>query len=165
MSYLAACLILLASTAAAAGASWVIGAFVGIETRRRHHEVGHPVFLQVGVMFSVLLAFVFSEVWGEFDTAAQAINAECGALHGAAMLAGALPAGQGLPVEKAIATYAATVVRGEWPAMAHGRGDPAAEADFHAMLNLGARLTVTAPADVSNQAQILALIAQAHAAR
>src|SRR5665213_946927 len=99
MSYLTAVLIVFAAALAAAGAAWLVGASVGIETRKRHHEVGNPVFLQVGVMFSVLLAFVFAEVWGEFNTAAQAINGECGALHGAAMLADALPAGQGLPLE------------------------------------------------------------------
>jgi len=117
MNYLVACLIVLGSTAAAAVASFLVCRLAPIETRRRHHEVGSVVFLQVGVMFAVLLAFVFSEVWGEYNTAAQAINGECGALHGASMLANALPGHVGRPVNQAIANYVRTVAEEEWPAM------------------------------------------------
>lgn len=166
MTYQTAALIVIAAALAAAAAAWLVDARVALDTRKRHHEVGNPVFLQVGVMFSVLLAFVFAEVWGEFNTAAQAINGECGALHGAAMLADALPAGQGLPLERAIATYANTVVRVEWPAMAGGAaGSPVATRDFRAMLREGARLEAATPAGVANQAQILELLALAHANR
>ena len=165
MSYLTACLIVIAAALAAAGASWLICAGVSLETRRRHHEVGHPVFLQIGVMFSVLLAFVFSEVWGEYNTAAQAINGECAALHGAAMLANALPAAQGLPLERAIGAYVQTVVSIEWPTLAHGRGSEKASDDFRATLNAAANLDATTPARASTQTQILELLALAHAER
>ncbi len=165
MSYLTALLIVLASTLAAAGASALVGRYVSIETRRRHHEVGNPVFLQIGVMFSVLLAFVFSEVWGEFNTAAQAINGECGSLHGAAMLANALPDGKGLPVERAIARYADTVIRIEWPAMARGGRSPPASAAFRDALQTAAAINPATPTQVSSQTEILALLADAHANR
>ena len=165
MTYLTAALIVLAAALAAAGAAWLVGGRVGLETRKRHHEVGNPIFLQVGVMFSVLLAFVFAEVWGEFNTAAQAINRECGALHGAAMLADALPAAKGLPIERAIGAYVDTVVRVEWPAMAQGRRSQKAAAAINAALNVTATLDPTTPAEVANQAQILELLAQAHAER
>ncbi len=165
MSYLTAALIVIAATAAAVAASWLICARVSVETRQRHHEVGHPVFLQIGVMFSVLLAFVFSEAWGEYNTAAQAINGECGALHGAAMLANALPAGAGLPVERAIGAYVRTVVTVEWASLAHGRRSEKASDDFRAALSAAAHLDAATPDRAATQAQILEQLALAHAER
>src|ERR1700730_8976688 len=41
---------------------------------RRSHEVGYAVFLQLGVIFAVLLAFVFNGVWSDYNMAAQAIG-------------------------------------------------------------------------------------------
>lgn len=64
---------------------------VEIDLRRRHHDVGSVVFLQLGVVFAVLLAFVFSEAWGEYNEAAVAINLEVSAMHGIAMIAATLP--------------------------------------------------------------------------
>src|SRR5215813_11591067 len=58
---------------------------------RRYHEVGYAVFLQLGVIFAVLLAFVFNNVWSNYNVASQAIDSECGSLHGIAILADRLP--------------------------------------------------------------------------
>src|SRR6202012_752997 len=108
VSYFTAFVVIALTAAVAAGASWLVSANLPIETRRRHHDVGGQVFQQVGVMVSVLMAFVFSEVWGEYRTAAMAINGEGGALHGAAMLSSPLPNDVGKPVNRAIAVYAGT---------------------------------------------------------
>ena len=40
------------------------------DTFRRYHEVGYAVFLQLGVIFAVLLAFVFNNVWSDYNVAA-----------------------------------------------------------------------------------------------
>src|SRR5262245_14873166 len=92
---------------------------IGAVSRREHHEVGNPVYLQIGVVFAVLLAFVFNEVFGEYNAAAQAINGECGALHGAALLAHQLPDRHGRGVEEAILNYSKVVISDEWPALQH----------------------------------------------
>ena len=165
MSYPAAILLIVLSTAAAGAAAWLVGTVLSVDTRRRHHEVGGQVFQQVGVMVSVLMAFVFSEVWGEYRTAAMAINGECGALHGAAMLASALPAGAGLPVERAIAAYAGTVVNVEWPMMAERLRSPLAAHQFQSLIQQAAGLQLSRPVDLADQAQIVSLLAQAHAFR
>jgi len=47
-------------------------------------------FLQLGVVFAVLLAFVFSEAWGEYNEAAQAVDLEVSAMHGVAMISATL---------------------------------------------------------------------------
>jgi hypothetical protein len=123
------------------------------------------VFLQGGVMLSVLLAFVFSEVWGEYNTAAQAISSECSSLHAAAILASDLPGGAGDGLRQSITRYAETVIHQEWPQMSALTGSPAAAADFQAVMRTGSTLSVSRPVDVSNQSQILTLLAQAHEQR
>src|ERR1700757_3822044 len=60
--------------------------FVHYDIFRRYHEVGYAVFLQLGVIFAVLLAFIFNNVWSNYDAASQAIDSECGSLHGIAIL-------------------------------------------------------------------------------
>jgi|BarGraIncu00222A_1022003.scaffolds.fasta_scaffold65343_2 hypothetical protein len=165
MSYFAAIGLIVMSTIVAGLATWLVGGVLSLETRRRHHEVGGQVFQQVGIMVSVLMAFVFSEVWGEYRTAAMAINGECGALHGAAMLADALPGGAGLPVERGIAVYVSTVVKTEWPLMANRQSSPQAVQQFESLLRQAANLQLTRPVDMADQAQIVSLLAQAHAFR
>lgn len=165
MSYLTAVLIVLASAGAAAVASYIVGRVVSLEARLNHYAVGSQVFLQLGVMFAVLLAFVFSEVWAEYNTADQAINGECGALHGAAMLANALPNAAGKPVNRAIVVYTQAVVEKEWPLMAQRQRSPEAAQDFRVAFDLAARLPSTSPSDVAIQGQILSLLAQAHGYR
>ena len=56
------------------------------DTFRRDHEVGYAVFLQLGVIFAVLLAFVFNNVWSDYNVASRAIDSECASLHGIAIL-------------------------------------------------------------------------------
>ena len=165
MSYLTASLIVVISAAAAAFASYIVSRLVSLEARRNHYAVGSQVFLQLGVMFAVLLAFVFSEVWAEYNTADQAINGECGALHGAAMLANALPDAAGKPVNRAIVVYAQAVVNKEWPLMAKRQRSPEAAQDFRVAFDLAARLHSTQPSDVAIQGQIVTLLAQAHGYR
>ena len=165
MSYFQAFVIVAASALASAAASWLVGRFLTVEARRRHHDVGNPVFLQVGVMLAVLLAFVFSEVWGEYRSAALAINGECGALHGAAMIANALPDNDGQPVNRAIAAYAQTVVDTEWPMMLHRHRSPRAAQAFDAIVRQAVNLKVTQSSESATQNQIISLLSQAHANR
>ncbi|HEY5007589.1 MAG TPA: hypothetical protein VII42_06275 [Caulobacteraceae bacterium] len=165
MSYFAAIALIVISTVVAGLATWLVDGAISLDTRRRHYEVGGQVFQQVGIMVSVLMAFVFSEVWGEYRTAAMAINGECASLHGAAMLADALPAAAGLPLERAISTYVATVVHTEWPVMAMRHTSPLAVQQFESLLRLAANLPLARPVDAANQAQIVSLLAQAHAFR
>lgn len=162
MSYWVAILVVIACSVAAAGVSYVVDNLVSIEQRRRHHEVGEPVFHLIGIMFSVLLAFVFSEVWNQYDTAAQAISGECGALHGAAILANALPDKQGRPVNQAIVRYAKTVATTEWATMGQLDRSPQAAQDLREAMDLAARLNLTRAIDISDQQQVLALLAEAH---
>jgi hypothetical protein len=165
VSYAVAFLIVSLSTIIACAGSVLVFRTLQLDARRRQHEVGNPVFLQVGVMFAVLLAFVFSEVWGEYNTAASAIDGECAALHGAAMLAETLPRQVGKPVNQAILAYAQTVAEKEWPLMEHRRRSPDATAKFDSIVKAVSRIDVARPADAANENQIVSLIMQAHVQR
>jgi hypothetical protein len=166
MSYTEALLLIsltaIASTATASFVRYVLH----LDIRRRLHEVGNPVYLQIGVVFAVLLAFVFNEVWGEYNRAAQAINGECGALHGAAMLAHDLSDRQGRGIEQAILNYSKVVINVEWTALNKRReASPEALSAFQAIVEAAGHLNTTRPTDLTLQGQILSLLAQAHASR
>lgn len=165
MSYTAALLIILFIAIATAAATVSARRALGLDIRRQHHEVGNPVYLQIGVVFAVLLAFVFNEVWGEYNVAAQAINGECGALHGTAILAQSLPDQQGLGLERAIQNYARVVINVEWATLERRGANPEAISAFEAVAEAAGRLNATRPAETAVQSQILSLVAQAHAFR
>jgi len=120
------------------------------------------VFLQLGVMFAVLLAFVFSEVWAEYNTADNAISGECAALHGAAMVADTLPAPQAHAVNRAILAYVGTVLHTEWPDMEHRHASPAASDALRDAIHAAGTQHVTTPTDVATLSQVMTLLAQAH---
>lgn len=165
MSYAFAIWLVLLSTIVAALGSLVVFKSVALEARRRHHEVGNPVFLQLGVMFAVLLAFVFSEVWAEYNTADNAISGECAALHGAAMAADALPAPQARAVNRALLAYTQTVTNTEWPLMEHRQRSEAASNAMRDAIRVTGRLDLSRNIDVSNQGEVLTLLEQAHSFR
>jgi len=166
MSYTEALLLISLTAVASTAAASFVRYVLHFDIRRRLHEVGNPVYLQIGVVFAVLLAFVFNEVWGEYNRAAQAINSECGALHGAAMLAHDLSDRQGQGIEQAILNYSKVVINVEWAALNKRReASPEALSAFQAIVEAAGHLNTTRPTDLTLQGQILSLLAQAHASR
>ena len=67
MSYIEALFIVLLTAIASAIAALFVRGALDLDVRRQRHEVGSPIYLQIGVVFAVLLAFVFNEVWGEYN--------------------------------------------------------------------------------------------------
>ena len=165
MSYAEALFLVLLTAIVSVTVTSLVRRALGLDARRQHHEVGNPVYLQIGVVFAVLLAFVFNEVFGEYNAAAQAMNGECGALHGAALLAHQLPDRRGRGVEEAILNYSKVVISDEWPALQHREASPNAVVAFQAIIEAAGNLNVGQPNDPAIQGQILALLSQAHAFR
>ena len=165
MNYALGLLIVIVCALVVTGASLLVDRAISLDARRRHHDVGNPVFQAIAVMFSVILAFVFSEVWSEYNTAKQAIGVECGALHGAVMLANAMPDRAGRPINEDIFAYTQKVIHTEWPMMARERRSMVAADDFRAAIDTAARLHVDDAGDLANRSEIITLLAQAHAAR
>lgn len=131
------------------------------EAFRRHHEIGYAAFLQLGVVFAVLLAFVFNGVWNEYGVASSAINAECSSLHGVAILAEHLPAPSRIAVQQDVRDYLSVVIEKEWPAMRHREGSADAVLRFETLWQVVTAL----PGGTSGRDQMLNLISQAHQSR
>ncbi len=166
MGYEAAFLVIAVAGLAASGVTLFVQRFVGIDLRREHHEVGSTVFLQLGVIFAVLLAFVFSEAWTEYSEASAAIDLEVGALHAAAMIATTLPA----PLAKAVLNkqiaYLESVTRDEWPVMAaHRTENLATDGKIVALIQAAANLKFDDPAESGKKQVLLSLLTEAHAQR
>jgi hypothetical protein len=162
MSYLLALLIVLSVTAVAAAASFVTGRRVGLETRRRYHDVGLPVFAQLGLLLSVLIAFVFSGVWSDYRTADEAMGGERSALHGAAILAHGLPDHRGEAIERSIAVYAQIVATDEWREMTRRKLSRNAQRGFEEIIRQAASDASSGSVSPQVRAQILTLVMQAH---
>jgi hypothetical protein len=158
--------IVIAAGLFAAGVTLCVQKFVAVDYRQAHHEVGSTVFLQLGVIFAVLLAFVFSEAWSEYNQASAAIDLEVGAMHGAAMIAATLPA----PAAKDLLTkekaYLQSVIHNEWPTMARDRGEDAStDLKLQALIQAVANLKLKDPGEGDKKPEILSLLAEAHAQR
>jgi len=166
MSYGYATLVVLLASIGSALVTYLIQRSVPVESRRRHHDVGAVVFLQLGVVFAVLLAFVIDETWDEYNQAAQAIVLEVGALHEAATIASTLPDGQGRPILQIEAAYLRSVVAQEWPAMARGRGEDAqTDRRLEALIERAAALPVAVDGEGDRKRAILSLLEAAHTHR
>ncbi len=166
MSYFTAFLIIVGAGLAAGAATLFVQKFVAADWRREHHDVGSTVFLQLGVIFAVLLAFVFSEAWTEYNEASAAIDLEVGAMHGAAMIAATFPPAEAKDILTKVKSYLDSVVRDEWPVMAAQRGeDPATDRKLQTLIQAVANLDADDSMAREKKAEILSLLTQAHAQR
>lgn len=134
------------------------------DTFRRYHEVGYAVFLQLGVIFAVLLAFVFNNVWSNYDVASQAIDSECGSLHGIAILGDRLPSPARDAILNDLHAYLTTVLDREWPDMQRRHESRAADARLQSLWQTVETVN-TDPADSQIRGQLLSLLAGAHQSR
>lgn len=166
MTLLVALAIVLAAALLAAAVSLLVHRYVHVELRRRHNEIGTAVFLQLGVIFAVLLAFVFSEVWSEYNNAGSAVQMECSALQGAAVLASALPSTEGQPILQAERSYIDGVIHHEWSQMSLARDEDSEVAGRIALLiQTVARYKPTNMADLGTRQQLLTFLEQANTDR
>jgi len=156
--------VLAAAVLAGLGAA-VVHRRVGLDLRRRHHDAGSAIFLQLGVIYAVLLAFVFSETWSQYTLAAQAINAECSGLHASVLLAHGLDEHAGERFDRSVQAYLRTVVDTEWPLMARHRSSPDALRLVAAMFDEASRIEGTSPRVSLVRNEIMAQLATAHAQR
>src|SRR6516164_8103893 len=117
MSYTELGVVVLGAGVVAAFICALLHRIVHRDTFRRYHEVGYAVFLQLGVIFAVLLAFVFNNVWSIYDVASQAIDSECGSLHGVAIQSDRLPVPARAMILNDLHAYLTTVINQEWADM------------------------------------------------
>jgi Protein of unknown function (DUF4239) len=145
--------------------AWLTRRHVHIEVLRRHHEIGSAVFQQLGVVFAVLLAFVFSEVWNEYNNAASAIDQECSALNGVIILSKALPPPARQQMKTLLGAYVDDVVAMEFPAMLERHASLAAQDAFHELWVAATGLPAERAQELTIRDSILSLLASAHQSR
>jgi hypothetical protein len=162
LSYPGLAAIVLGAGGLAGFLAWLTRRLVHLDVLRRHHEIGNAVIQQLGVVFAVLLAFVFSEVWTEYNSAASAIDRECNALNGVVILSAALPPASRQQMKALLDAYARDVVAAEFPAMLERHESSAAEAAFHALWLGAVGLPAERAQDPAVRDGILSLIAIAH---
>jgi amino acid transporter len=160
----AAILIILASAGFPAVLAGLARRRMRVDVLRQHHDVGSTAFLQLGVLYAVLLAFVFNQVWQEYNIAQQAIAIESSGLHGAAILAQTLPEPSRGDIGRAVAAYVRAVTEDEWPAMARRRASKAATDAFQTLWQVTAQVE-TEGRNTGTRAQMLSLLATAHEQR
>jgi hypothetical protein len=164
MSSPTAILIILASAGISAVLAGLARRRMRVDVLRQHHDVGSTAFLQLGVLYAVLLAFVFSQVWQEYNIAQQAIAIESSGLHGAAILAQTLPEPGREDIGRAVTAYVRAVTEDEWPAMAQRRTSKAATDAFQALWQVTAQVEAEGR-NAGTREQVLSLLATAHEQR
>ena len=154
--------IVLGAGLVAASLAWLTRRLVRLEVLRHHHEVGSAVFLQLGVVFAVLLAFVFSEVWSEYNAASGSIDQEASALNGVVMLSQSLPSDARQRIGPLMAAYLDEVTMREFSDMRRRRSSDAAEQAFQTLWSGVADLPVEQGQTRVVLARMEQLMAQAH---
>jgi Protein of unknown function (DUF4239) len=142
--------------------AWLTRRLVHLDVLRRHHEIGNAVIQQLGVVFAVLLAFVFSEVWSEYNNAASAIDRECESLNGVVILSTALPPASRQQMKALLDAYARDVVAMEFPAMLQRHESRTTEGAFRALWLGAVGLPAERAQDSTIRDGILSLITVAH---
>ena len=90
---------------------------VPLKLLKTHHEVAFPIFLQIGVIYGVFLAFVFSIEWGEYIKAQDHIDREATTLLVLMHAAQAFPAPYKQAIENGIIDYTLHVIHVDWKDM------------------------------------------------
>lgn len=133
MSYEAGAILIVAAIVLAGAAVLGIRRLVAAETLKKSGELAGVAFLQVGVIYGVLLAFAVSMVWQEFSDAANAVDREAVHLRTLVRLSRGLPEPAHDRLEASVEAYARRVLDHERDAMALGKEDPGAERAFSAI--------------------------------
>jgi hypothetical protein len=158
LSYYSALTIILVAFIVPFGLSQIVSTRIVVEARRRYHEIGIAVFLQLGVVFAVLLAFVFNNVWEQFNEASNAVDQECVDLQSAADRAAYLPENWAINMRQALATYMRSEIDDEWPAMARREVSPATTVAFTSLFAAAAEIPPSDPLVSSTRESMLRII-------
>ncbi|MFT3741915.1 MAG: DUF4239 domain-containing protein [Gammaproteobacteria bacterium] len=88
--------------------------FVPMYFLRSHHEVAFPIFLQIGVIYAMLLGFCFSIEWDGFRAAQTGLEAEAANLLELGNIAQAFPEPMSTQLQIQIIAYLKAVIYQDW---------------------------------------------------
>ena len=87
------------------------------ETLKQNHDVTGVVFGLIGILYSLVLAFVVIAVWEDYEQIDNDVDKEASKLHVIMSHASELPDSMGNKINAAIKNYLEIVVNKEWSAM------------------------------------------------
>jgi hypothetical protein len=119
--WLAAVLLIGATTLLATLAPVLVRRRVTTERLRINNEVAGFTFAIVGVLYAVLLAFAVIVVWEKFNEAEHAAAQEAGAAAILYRLAHGIGGEPGIALRDSLTVYLRAAVEEDWPAMEQGR--------------------------------------------
>jgi hypothetical protein len=98
----------------------IIRKWVALHLLTSHHEVAFPIFLQLGVIYAVLIAFIFSMVLEDINNAYSEARMEATKILNLAQLAPGFPPEVRKKIDENLLEYTTAVIEDEWPRMAKG---------------------------------------------
>jgi hypothetical protein len=107
--------------------------------------------LIVAAMYGILVAFTIFIVWNNLDRADSTASAEAGAITALARQSIAFPQPGQRDLQQALRAYTESVIRDEWPAMAHGQSSPVTTQLFNHIFVVAFRLPATTSSDISSE--------------
>jgi hypothetical protein len=120
---------------------------VPVEVREAHNDVAGFIYAILGVLVTVLLAFVVVAVWQRFDDASATAQREANAVIGIYDLAPRVPEPIRGTLDNLTLAYAQDVIDEEWSLMAIGRESPQAWDIMRQMRETIGQFTPVTPAD------------------
>ena len=102
----------------------VVRKWVALHLLTSHHEVAFPIFLQIGVIYAVLLAFIFSMVLNQLADAYVAGRVETTNVLTLGELAPGFPNDIRQMIDESLIEYLKVVINQEWPKMAQRQEEP-----------------------------------------
>ncbi len=103
----------------AAAVYWIVTR-LAVDAERRAFKALSPGMLPpLGIIFGLLVAFVASQVWSDFDRAKVAVATETSALRGVILLAAVFPPEEEARLRALVGRHIEHAASDEWPAMAH----------------------------------------------
>jgi hypothetical protein len=128
-----------------------------IESIAANNEVAGFKFATLGVVYAVLLGLAVISVWEKFAEADTAATDEAAALAAIDRLSAGLANTDGEALREAVAAYAHTVIKDDWPAMQRGTRATAPLAALNELYTAALRVT---PNDARGAAILDALLTQ-----
>ncbi len=133
----------------------VIRGFVPAEFRRQHNDVAAAIFSIIGVTYAVLLAFVATAAWEDFNKAKAASYQEAGSILDVFRAAdgAAMPARADLVDQ--LTRYTRAVIAVEWPGQAKGHVMHAGDQYLEAMHRIAIGMNPSSAAETNRHALLL----------
>jgi hypothetical protein len=103
--------------------------------------------LVVVTLYAILLAFMIFVVWTNYDRAEQMASAEGGSLTAMARQSIAFPQPDQQELQLALRAYTESVLRDEWPTMAHSESSPVTTRLFNHLFVVADSLPATSTRD------------------